>query len=106
MKPVKEDNLGKTYREQFKSKCKGCEHLKSEKCGYSGASIADVQFEVAMYFGLDIPCPVAIMCPVFAELKRGYDEQRRQVPVGLALERARRGVGQRPWVGEKLRSQA
>lgn len=95
MLPAKEDDLSKVYRERFASKCNACGHISGDTCKYSGLIVADIKFEVEMYFGLIVPGPIVIMCPVFAELKRGYDEGRRQAPVALALERARRGFGPR-----------
>lgn len=96
--------ISETYVTRFESTCDTCEHRSDKTCSYSGALVDDIKFRVRRYFGLSVPSPIYIPCPVFAELKRGYDEEKRQVPVGLALERARRGVGQRPWVGEKLRN--
>lgn len=99
MRPAKE-GIGGVYREQFESKCAACGHHSGEECSYSGMLVADIKFQVNRYFELSVPHSVAVPCPVFAELKRSYDEERRQVPVRLALERARRGIGPRVLTGK------
>lgn len=96
------EGISETYITQFKSKCEKCNHRLDGKCSYSGMQVPDIQFKVDRYFELSVPGPVDIPCPVFAELKLGHDEERRQVPIGLALERARRGVGPRTLTGKKL----
>lgn len=100
MKPkVKIDEM---YIAQFESKCGTCLRRSNGKCAFSGEQIADVMFAVRRYFGLCMPSPSPIPCPIFAELKRGFDEELRQVPARLALERARREVGPRTLTGKKM----
>jgi len=100
MKP--KEKISETYISQFDSKCGTCLRRLNGGCAYSGAQVADIKFKVDRYFGLCVPGPVDISCPVFAELKRGFDEELRQVPAKLALERAGREVGPRTLTGKKM----
>jgi len=86
MKATKE--ISKEYREQFDSKCEGCKYRKNPECSFSGMQLEDVKFDVYGYFKLIVPVPSGIPCPVFAELKKGYDEAIMQVVARLVLEHA------------------
>jgi len=94
------EKISEIYIKQFDVKCGACLRRADGGCAYSGAQVADIKFKVDRYFGLCVPGPVDVSCPVFVELKRGFDEELRQVPAKLALEQARRRTGPRTFTGK------
>ncbi len=95
------EKIGDTYSERFKSKCEDCGHHSDSECAYSGMQVADILFAVQRYFRHDVPGPTDIPCPIFADLKEIFDDERKQVPMKMALEKARHELGPKTLTGKK-----